>query len=65
MEDVMADHTACPGSWCWIIACAECGEMLTNPRPKDDGFVGICMSHGHNTVGIVLKRSDCLVKEDD
>jgi len=54
-------HDACPSTWCWMLACDACGEMLTNPQPKDDGFVGICPTCGRGAKAVRMNRADCLV----
>lgn len=54
-------HDACPGEWCSTIACFDCGEMLTNPKPKHDGLVGICPHHGRYARGVIMRREDCLI----
>ena len=60
--DAGPNHDACPGSWCTTIACAHCGEMLTNPKPKDEGFIGICPGHGRRAPGVIMRREDCLLR---
>lgn len=56
-------HYSCPGSFCSIVACAEHGEMLTNPRPRtvDGRLVGVCPMCGRGALGVLLHREDCLV----
>lgn len=54
-------HAACPGAWCLTFACSICGEMLTNIKPKGDGFVGMCMSHGRSAAAVLMRREDCLL----
>lgn len=61
-DDEYVTHDACPGSWCSTIACEDCGEMLTNPKPKDDGLVGICHYHGRGARGVLMRREDCLAQ---
>lgn len=56
-----AAHDACHGSWCLLVVCDDCGEMLTNPRANDDGLYGICMSHGRKAAGALVRRESCLL----
>lgn len=46
-----------------MIACRECGEMLTNLRPKGDGIAGICPTHGRSVDGVIMRREDCRLKD--
>lgn len=55
-------HDRCPAEWCIVIACADCGEMLTNPKPSIVGLEGICSHHGRKARAVLLRRDDCLVR---
>lgn len=57
-------HDGCPGSWCSLVVCDTCGEMLTNPKPHGDRLIGICYQHGRRAHGVIVRREDCLMVAD-